>query len=134
MNKFVKLSTIALATAALAAPALAAPTSLIDSNAIAKANAASSEHLISLLGFSGGNTAEQATTVRIIDVSEVYGGQTREDIEDALIVKKRYAVDNLRTKLAGGNAVGAFLRDNNIDTNSVLAVENDGSTVNVYVS
>lgn len=138
MNKFVKMSAVGLVVAGLIAPTTAAfaqNASVTNSNAMALVHAVPGDRLVSILGFSaGGNSAGNATTIRIVDVSDIYDGDTLKDVDEALRSHKRSAVAALRAGLASGADVGVYLQDLNIDPNSVLAIEKDGSAVNVYVS
>ncbi len=141
MNKFAKISGVALLAVSLAVPATtvfaAATAPVTTSTAIAKVSAVPAGQLVSLVGFgSSANTAAITAgnvPVKVVNVNDIYDLDTLNELDDALTSTKRHAVSQLRANIASDPATQAWFAQNGLSTNDVLAVSSSRGSINVYV-
>jgi len=141
MNKFTKISSVALLAVSLAVPATtvfaAATASVTTSTAIAKLSAVPAGQLVSLVGVgSSANTAAIATgnvPVKVVKVKDIYDPETLDDLDEALSTTKRFAVDQLRAEIAANPATQSWFAQNGLDASTVLAVNTSRGSLHVYV-
>jgi hypothetical protein len=140
MNTFTRISTAALIASSLVLPLVigtAQAASVNQGGATALLNAVSSDRFLDILG-NGSDANINAIvsgerSVNLIRISNVYGGELLQDLEDKLAESNRFAVNSLRTGLKGNPETQAWFSQNGVNIDDVLAVDNGSGRINVYL-
>ncbi len=141
MNPVLRISTIALlaTTLAMPAPVAFAETSIGVSRAVASIQKLPAGQLIDRLGLGSASTfsrqIERAKAINLISITDIYGGQGFGEITTKLTSSGRtnFAVKRMQADLAADGAAKAWFAEHKVDIANVVALEQKGMSVNVYI-
>lgn len=141
MNAVSRISTAALLTTALAMPASTAyaEASIGVSRSVASIYKLPAGQLINTLGIGSASKFNRqiasAMAINLINISDIYGGEGYGEITTKLTSPggTNFAVKRMQADLAADGTVKAWFAEHKVDIANVVALEQKGTSVNVYI-